>query len=260
MSNEREGREKAAWFRTKHELGVGPIDDVFVVAELVGVDVVCIDAGDQEHGLTARDERNGATVFVVNNSLPAARFRSTLAHELAHLLFDEDLTKSVTHEYSGDSETRAHAFARHLLLPLDAVNKARKDMPNLDNDQLLNWYVRRYGVSPKIAAYQMNNAKLIDQDTCTRFARLHTGNLAWTNGWADLSQERDAVVRRERRPLLLQGKATRAYLQGKLSAQELAALTGTTLQEIQAHLQPENGATKSPDYIDFGDDNLPDAL
>ncbi len=260
MSNESEGRRRAAQFRKEHNLGLGPIDNVFVLAELVHVDVVCIDAGGQEHGLTARDEQTGTTVFVVNNALPAARFRSTLAHELAHLLFGEDLTDAQDHEYASSSETRAHAFARHLLLPLDAVKEARKDFPDLDDEQLLNWFVRRYSVSPQIAAYQMNNAGLIDDETCDRFAKLRTGNLAWTNGWADLYRERDTDVRRDRGPLLLQGMATKAYLRGRLGAVELAAMTGVSITEIKENLHPMPPTdSRDIELIDFEDDDLPDA-
>lgn len=261
MSNESEGRKGAVDFRERHGLGLGPIEDVFSLPELVRVDVVCIDAGDEEHGLTARDEVTGATVIVVNSALPSVRFRSTLAHEVGHLVFGEDLTRVATHAFTSDSETRAHAFARHLLLPLGAVRKAHEDFSDLNDERLLDWCVRRYGVSPRIGAYQLNNAGIIDDATCDRFTRLSAGQLAWTNGWSSVFRERENEVRLDRQPLLLQGLATRAYREGRLPAGDLAALTGVSVREIeekigfvsdrpQTDLEPE----------DFGDDDLPDAL
>lgn len=259
MSNEKQGREAAAKFRHDHHLGTAPIDDMVALLDLLDVDVLFVDAGSNEHGLTARDSTTGTMVIVVNANLSPARLRSTLAHEMGHLLFPDDLNSSPHHEYTSASETRAHAFARHLLLPLDAVKAAKRELPHLDAEGLLNWCVKRYAVSPAIAAIQLKTAHLIDSATCEAFKPLATKDLAWKYGWRDLEKQREAVVREGPRPRRLQELATRAYLAGAMPITELAVITGHNVDELLAELPPPPPVAQPTNDRDaLRDDDLSD--
>lgn len=258
MSAEAEGRHRADQFRVKHDLDSRPIEDIVALMELVDIDVLMVDAGSNEHGLTARDVETGTTVFVVNRNVPSVRFRSTLAHELAHHLFAEDLSSTDLHEYSSPSEQRAHAFARHLLLPLDAVKAAHRDHPEFTVEDLLNWCVRRHHVSPKLAAIQMLRAGMVDEPVRAEFAGRSTEDMAVRYGWVDEHRVRDRAARASRRPRRLQEMALRAYRDGRLPAVELAAITGLSLFDIHELIGPEPVANSLPEPEDLGDDDLSD--
>lgn len=235
MSAENEGRQAAERFRAENQMGVAPIEDLVAIIDSLDIDVVFVRASNDEHGLTARDLRTGATVFVINQNLSSVRLRSTLAHELGHHVFGEDLTQDRSFEYTSTAETRAHSFARHLLLPLKAIETADIN-PEDSLEAILNIFVRRYGVSPQMAAFQLKNAKRIDSQTCTRLAKLSTGELAWKYGWSDLQRNRDEICNIPRQPRVLYEKATRAYLDGKLTATELAYIIGSSVSEVHKNL------------------------
>lgn len=260
MSAEAEGRREAEKFREKHQLGIAPIEDIVALMDLVDVDVVCVESAAEEHGYTARDPKTGVVVFVVNSSLPYVRFRSTLAHELCHYLVSDDLSSTRDHPYSGRSESRAHAFARHLLLPLAAVKSARQTHASYSDEQLLNWCVRRYGLSPQMSAYQLKNARLIGTETCDEFSVISGSALAAKYGWSDLLRARDASVSVARKPRRLQEKATQAYLSGKMPLNELAVITGRKASELREELPAPQAAPSLGDnnFLDLGDDDLSD--
>jgi Zn-dependent peptidase ImmA (M78 family) len=96
------------------------------------------------------------------------RQRSTLAHELGHVLF-EDWVDSDMGDWSDRSpaEIRADAFARHLLVPVDGLRSSSGLAPRLAC-QLLSAVVQRFLVSPKIAAIAMQQAGYIDEATQAR--------------------------------------------------------------------------------------------
>ncbi|MDO4607008.1 MAG: ImmA/IrrE family metallo-endopeptidase [Bowdeniella nasicola] len=236
MSGETEGRQAAERFRVEHQLGTAPISDINDLADYIGVDIVYVNAADSEHGLLAKDTRSGASVIVANGGLPVARLRSTIAHEVCHYLHDEDLGMHDEFLYTSASETRANAFARHLLLPLKAVREARKACSELNNEELLNWCVRRYRVSPEIAAYQLNNAKIIGDEECAELKKYRTRDLAIRYGWRQELDDHSSDESRQRGGTRLKELATRAYLEGRLPAQELAAITGLSLDVITSDL------------------------
>ena len=74
-------------FRAAHDLGDAPVKDMFeLVHATVGIDVLSMEASDAEHGLSMRDTATGRVVIAVATTPNPMRPRSSVAHELGHVV------------------------------------------------------------------------------------------------------------------------------------------------------------------------------
>lgn len=238
VNAERDGRLAADRFRREQNLGAQPLGDlVAVIEQATGIDVAVLDADQDEHGLTMRDmEREAVFVTVARTDRPM-RQRSTLAHELGHVLF-EDWGRNTTEGTSErpPEEVRADAFARHLLVPAEGLraflgNRASVDEPDLSA------VVQRFVVSPQIAAIALHQAGYIDGPTKKKWMALRTPGLATRFGWSDQYHALQADSGHRRAPQQLLARAIRGYVEGVLSVQAIATLRGLTRQETEAELR-----------------------
>jgi Zn-dependent peptidase ImmA (M78 family) len=189
LTAETEGCVSAAQFRSDHHLGVPPLGDlVAVVEQATGIDVAVLDAGPDEHGLTMRDPGRGTVFIGVARTRNPMRQRSTLAHELGHVLF-EDWADSDAGEWShrDPAEKRADAFARHLLIPVEGLRDFVGQRPAV-TESGLSAVVQRFLVSPQIAAIALREAGCIDEAVKQDWMALRTPQLAARFGWADQYQ------------------------------------------------------------------------
>lgn len=241
-SNEQRARSLAEQFRVAHALGDGPIKDMFELVHVAaGIDVLSMDADEAEHGLSMTDPATGKVVIAVATTRHPMRQRSSIAHELGHVLAG-DLARSqpVRPGERTPEEIRADAFARHLLLPLDSVRRRVGNPAGGASLEHLSELVQEFEVSPQIAAIQMRGTGIIDAATCTEWGGVPTVRLASSYGW--LSQYRSLVEDslRPRAPQALMSRAVAGYRQGVLGVQELATWYG---QEPGA-LADDLGATE----------------
>lgn len=144
----------------------GPIEMEDLFARL-GISVSRLTLGTREVEGVAMLERNGRVLAVLNESGRLARYptgrRSTLAHELCHLLFDPRPAKVVGQVDLRVSphdalEKRANAFAAEFLLPRAAVRAESRD--NRLEIGTLRRIARRYGVGIDLARHQAQNQGL----------------------------------------------------------------------------------------------------
>lgn len=118
MSAEAEGSELAARSRREHRLGEQPLGDlVAVIEQATGIDVAVLEAGPDEHGMAVGGPARGTVFIGVARTRNPMRQRSTLAHELGHVL-SGDWAGGDAGSWSDRSpaEIRADSFARHLLI------------------------------------------------------------------------------------------------------------------------------------------------
>src|SRR5258708_21343972 len=196
-----DGSASAAGFRRDHHLGVQPLGDLLEVIEhATGIDVAVLDVGPDEHGLTMRDPARGTVFIGVARTRNPMRQRSTLAHELGHVLFD-DWVDSDGGDWSRRSpaEIRADAFARHLLVPLEGLREFIK-APSPVGLIALSAVVQRYLVSPQIAAIALRQAGYIDEAAKQEWMALSAPQLAARFGWTDQYQLLQASSDRRRAP------------------------------------------------------------
>jgi Zn-dependent peptidase ImmA (M78 family) len=238
LTAETEGRAAAARFRHDHHLGVQALGDLLeVIEQATGVDVAVLYVGPDEHGLTMRDPARGTVFIGVARTRNPMRQRSTLAHELGHVLF-EDWVDSDTGDWSDRSpaEIRADAFARHLLVPVEGLHEFIKPRSPV-GPSTLSAVVQRFLVSPKIAAIAMRQAGYIGEATKQEWMTLSAPQLAARFGWTDQYQLLQASSDRRRAPQRLLARAITGYVEGVLSAQAIATLRGMSLEAVIKELE-----------------------
>lgn len=259
MTAEKEGRATATRFRQDHHLGVQPLGDLLeVIEQATGIDVAVLEVGPDEHGLTMRDPARGTVVIGVARTRNAMRQRSTLAHELGHVLF-KDWVDSDTGDWSDRSpaEIRADAFARHLLVPVDGLREFIRPQLSVGLSTL-SAVVQRYLVSPQIAAIAMHQAGCIDDSVKQEWMTRSAPQLAARFGWADQYYLLQASSDQRRAPQRLLARAITGYVEGVLPAQAIATLRGIPLAAAVDELE-EAGVTPAERPVAWADPaDLPD--
>lgn len=231
-----EARDAAASFRKQHHLGVQPLGDlVAVIEQAIGIDVAILDVGPDEHGLTMRDPQRNAVFIGVARSRNPMRQRSTLAHELAHVLFRDWENPPERCSDRTPAEIRADNFARHLLVPIEALHGIlanRKPTP-----ATLSEVVQQFLVSPQIAAIALHQGGYIDEPTKHQWMALTAPQLATRFGWIDQYHVLQSDSDQRRPPQRLLARGITAYERSLLPAQAIATLRGTTVDTAEADLR-----------------------
>lgn len=236
-----------------------PLGDLLeLIEQATGIDVAVLDVGPDEHGLTMRDPARETVVIGVARTRNPMRQRSTLAHELGHVLF-EDWVDSDTGDWSDRSpaEIRADAFARHLLVPVDGLREFIGTLSAVGLSTL-SAVVQRFLVSPQIAAIALRQAGYIDEATKQEWMTFSAPHLAARFGWTDQYQVLQASSDRRRAPQRLLARAITGYAEGVLPAQAIATLRGINLEAIVEELG-EAGVTPAERPVAWADPaELPD--
>ena len=256
-SNELRARRLAESFRAEHGLGDLPIKDVFELVHVtLEVDVLSMDAGEGEHGLSMLDGNTSRAVIVVATTSHPMRQRSSVAHEIGHVIAgDLEKPESLVPGERNRAEICADAFARHLLVPLDALR--RQYPPSAEKNlglRELSDVVQEFEVSPQVAAIQLREVKAITRETCEEWSRSSAAQLAANFGW--LSQYRSLVAdsERPRAPQRLMARAVDGYRHGVLGVAELAAWYDQDPGELEEHLGlPDLIPADDSTEIDDGD-------
>lgn len=264
-------RDQASAFRVRHGLGDAPIRDMFqVVEDFTGAFVLSRKFPASQEAFTVHDEDSGMTIIAVGTSDNYERQRFSVAHELGHL--ESGRMSADVHSLpdftSSKDETWAHDFARHLLLPLGAVQKY---LTNLGRSPLnvtiesLSDLVRVFGVSPRVAMIQLRDSKWISkrdfEEWSKRLQSLTSRGLAMEFGWAS---ERDGLVQTSlspRRPTRVVRAATAAYQRGEISLESLAQVWGvqdlaafqTTLENSEIRPPTTTGENSERETEDLSD-------
>jgi Zn-dependent peptidase ImmA (M78 family) len=253
LTAETEGSMAAAQFRHDHHLGVQPLGDlVAIIEQAAGIDVAVLDVGPDEHGMTMRDPARETVYIGVARTRNPMRQRSTLAHELGHVLY-EDWADSDAGDWSdrNPAEIRADAFARHLLIPLEGLRDFAGERSPA-RESVLSDVVQRFLVSPKIAAIALHQAEYIDEPAKREWMTLSTPQLAARFGWIDQYQVLQASSGRRRAPQRLLARAIAGYVEGVLPVQAIATLRGISTEELLRELS-ELGVTPAKQEIPWAD-------
>ena len=160
-----QGYRLANWLRGR--LGGANIDgrvDVYDFISGLGVRVEEVNlANNLLDAVACWGPRHGPAVWInrneKHNNVKGAR-RSTLAHELCHLLIDREGALPLAHVINGNAprwvEQRADAFAAELLLP--RLLSVAELTSSTDIDAHVGRLTRQYGVSRELTAWQIRNS------------------------------------------------------------------------------------------------------
>lgn len=104
--------------------------DIFTLAYAIDrLTIVYYPMGDRLSGICVKSKES--YVIAINSSMTLGRQRFSLAHELYHLFYDEDLLTAVCAKRIGigsDKELEADQFASYLLMPPDALSDMIKQI------------------------------------------------------------------------------------------------------------------------------------
>ncbi|MET4782055.1 ImmA/IrrE family metallo-endopeptidase [Glaciihabitans sp. UYNi722] len=254
---EQQAKQAADEFRRKHRLGVQPLGDlVAFIEQTTGYDVAILDADPDEHGLTMRDPLRGAIFLGVARSRHPMRQRSTLAHELGHLVF-EGWNEGVESAKRSPEEIRADAFARHLLVPIEGITEFLGDRDSVSEVELAA-VVQRFLVSPAIAAIALRDAGYVSPSTAQNWMQYRTSQLATRYGWSDHYAALQDDSGRLRAPQSLVARAIKGYAEGIVSAQVIATLRGVGLDSILKELHKAGIIPVQHKATDVSVEDLPD--
>ena len=158
----RQGRDLAELTRREIDLGSDAIADLAAVIEQhFGVDVALSPMGTEAGGLCVHS--GPAALILASSDYPEGHLRFTLAHELGHHLLGDtrELIEGQEHQMFADTvvESRANAFAGHLLLPergvesfLGWLGEGRNNL----TDRGLVGLMEHFGVSHAALTVQLN--------------------------------------------------------------------------------------------------------
>ncbi|MFZ2501947.1 MAG: ImmA/IrrE family metallo-endopeptidase [Nocardioides sp.] len=256
MSPEQEGRDAAEEYRQQHHLGTQPLGDLIALIDLEeGIDVAVIRSpADDAHGITVRDPHTGTTMLIVTATDNPTRLRSTIAHELGHHLFGDKTPDGNDWNSRVSQESRATAFARHLLLPVaalgDLLGEPDTSRPIRESD--VSALVQRFNLSPQMVAIQLGEARFIGEEQRERWMRLRTPDLATRYGWGGPYALWQADSRATRPPQRLLQRAIDGYAQGLVSIDTIARLEDLDAKATLAALT-EAGIVVEPTVAEAAD-------
>ena len=232
---EDDARKAAETFREENGLGIAPIAEIVALIEQTqDVDVTVLGVDDSnEHGLTMVDPVRGATIVAIASSNNPMRWRSTLAHELGHLIFrDHNNGKPGALSAGSTTERRAQSFARHLLIPLAGIQHFLDRLDGPLDLEAFSDIVQRFQVSPALAAIQLRDLGAIDTPRYADWSGLYTPTLAARFGWADQYRGLQAESRQRRAPQRLLARVIEGYVAGLVSLETVASVRGVAPHDL----------------------------
>jgi hypothetical protein len=260
VNNETRAQQLASAFRSEHGLGLAPLGDIFeVVHAFAGVDVLSMEASEAEHGLSMLLPASGRVVIAVATTQHPMRQRSSVAHELGHVLAgDLEADVPLTPGERTPEEIRADAFARHLLLPVDAVTARLGPRPEGAGEAELSTLVQEFEVSPQLAAIQLRDAGYITAGVCEQWRSLSAATIAARHGWLGKYRTLVADSMQPRAPQGLVTLAVEGYRRGVLGINELAGWYDQSPADLQTELgtpeQVEDSSESDGDVEEVDDD------
>lgn len=233
---EEEPAAVARRIREKYKLQDYPIPSVARMLENAGIRVIRLKG---MLGIDAFAAKLGDVhVVAVNSDLPPDRMRLTLAHEFAHVLYEDVLHDREVDE--NDIETRAFELASHLLMPSPMLKEAFE----LKSMVRLVQYKERFGISLSAMIYRATRERLIPQAMAQMLWR-EFSRLGWRK------QEPGRVPADH--PVRLETLIDSALRQKKATLAELSRIAGVDAEEIQRRVMDAMGARE----LSVDDPNAP---
>jgi Zn-dependent peptidase ImmA (M78 family)/DNA-binding XRE family transcriptional regulator len=242
LDGEISGRRAAEAVREALGLGLAPLQRVeHLIEQLVnGATVLGRPVGEGSmSGMCVVTE--GLSLVFVNTSKPGTRQRFTLAHELAHLLFEDasdgtlEDTDEVMRNASSAIEARANTFAAELLAPTAAIRQVLERVRG-DVTAALATTVFEYGVSRQAAAIALKRAGVSDTAAIELSAATPRYQLAQQYNYVDADEALRDLCDRTIVPTLLHRRAVQAWLDRRIGAGPIAALDGRDTDDVREDL------------------------
>lgn len=218
-------------------LDVVVLDLASLIENAFGVDVCLTSLGEGFDGLAAATPE--AKLIVAAVTPVAFRQRFTLAHELGHLLAQDDQGIHADPDiYGGDrrdvTEVQANAFAATFLMPEHLLRGAVG--PGFGEREFAAISVRLL-VSPSALAYRLENLRLIDAMARDRWKSMSAKQAARLAGMPASIAAATAYATEPRNPGLLARDLFTAYLDEKSTLRPYANLLGVDAAQLRHDLE-----------------------
>lgn len=210
-----------------------------LIEHVFGADVAVAELGADFDGLAVSSPE--VKLIVLATSHVPARQRFTLAHELAHLLADDDqgvhLDRDVYDKVQSrdPTEQRANAFAAAFLMPTDQLIRAVGTAGFGETD--FATLACELAVSPSALAIRLLKLRLIDAGTCDRFKAVSAAKAATLAGRGEELARRTAAASTSRAPGLLVRDTYAAYEAGRSTLGPYAALIDVKVEDLRDALE-----------------------
>ena len=134
------------------------------------------------------DECSGDMVICINSNMSKGRQRFTLAHELYHLLFEDDNGSIIICEDSNDddSEIEANIFASYLIMTYEGLERYAK--ANNLTEWTLEEIIRAeqyFQISHHAMLFRLKEHEFISLEECMELRSVQIGYSARINGFSD---------------------------------------------------------------------------
>ena len=136
----------------------------------------------------SRDELSKDMFICINSNMSKGRQRFTLAHELYHLLFEEDKRDLIICEASNDddSEIEANIFASYLIMTYEGLERYAK------TNNLTEWSLEEiiraeqyFQISHHAMLFRLREHEFISLEECKELRSVQIGYNARINGFSD---------------------------------------------------------------------------
>lgn len=216
--------------------GVSPVDDLpRAIEDVFGVDVAIEELGRGFDGLAASTDC--MKLILVDATPIAARQRFTMAHELGHLLSDDDQgihqDENIFSAASkkGQGEVRANAFAAAFLMPEGKVRALVREHGATASG--LSGVAQALNVSPMALAYRLENLRIIDAGLRSELMGTTSKAAAVQSGRATEFTAASSASMQRRPPGLLLADAFAAYEAGHTTLRVFAEILGVDTQTLR---------------------------
>ena len=134
------------------------------------------------------DSASNDMIICINSNMSKGRQRFTLAHELYHLLFEDDKKDIIICEASNDddSEIEANIFASYLIMTYEGLERYAK--PNGLTDWKLEDIIRAeqyFQISHHAMLFRLREHEFITSEECKKLRSVQIGYNARINGFSD---------------------------------------------------------------------------
>lgn len=177
--------------RLEHDLGHGPVllmSDF--LANNIGIPVSYVEKSGSDAAVrTVKLVGSNRHGLEINLAAPAESQRVRLACELGNIVFRSWPAHLVTAVKAEVNERRARAFARHFLMPAEALLSKYASHGRLRQEEFLNEVVRQWRVDPALAAEHLLDLKLVTNRIAAWWSSFEVPGLAARYGWTDEYQD-----------------------------------------------------------------------
>ena len=155
------------------------------IKNINGID---LDEFEKEDSSNKQDLTSNDMFICINSNMSKGRQRFTLAHELYHLLFEEDKRDIIICETlnDDDSEIEANIFASYLIMTYEGLERYAK------TNDLIEWTLediiraeQYFQISHHAMLFRLREHEFISYEECLKLRSVQIGYNARINGFSD---------------------------------------------------------------------------